>query len=114
MTKIFIGGFPLEATELELVQLVSWHGNVSTIKIVRDKKTRVCKGYAFIEMNERSEAETAVEALSGTTFGGRELLLNIVEEAPVKPPVRPRSYQPVRPTASRPASDKPKRPRRAI
>jgi len=40
MTKLFVGGFPLDMTELELVQLVSPHGTVNTIKIVRDKKNR--------------------------------------------------------------------------
>ena len=47
MVKLFVGGFPLDITELELVQLFNLHGDVATIKIVRDKKTRMCKGYAF-------------------------------------------------------------------
>ncbi len=44
LVKLYIGGFPLEMTELELVQTVSPYGEVSTIKIVRDKVTRKCKG----------------------------------------------------------------------
>jgi RNA recognition motif-containing protein len=44
MTKLFIGGFPLDITELELVQLVAPYGTISTIKIVRDKQTHQCKG----------------------------------------------------------------------
>jgi RNA recognition motif-containing protein len=88
MTKLFIGGFPLDITELALVQLVAPYGDVSTIKIVRDKKTRKCKGYAFIEMAELEGAQNAIEALSGTTFGDRELSLNIVQEKPAAPPKR--------------------------
>jgi RNA recognition motif-containing protein len=67
MVKLFVGGFPLEMTELELVQLIAPHGDVSTIKIVRDKKTRVCKGYAFLEMTDRKGAEQVIEMLDGTS-----------------------------------------------
>ncbi|MFD0767304.1 RNA recognition motif domain-containing protein [Mucilaginibacter lutimaris] len=110
MTKIFIGGFPLDISELELVQLVSWHGAVSTIKIVRDKKTRVCKGYAFIEMENRAGAENAVIALDGTMFQGRELKLSITEDQPVKKAPSPRPF--TRPAAPAGTAERPKRPRR--
>lgn len=112
MTKIFIGGFPLDITELELVQMLSWHGTVSTIKIVRDKKTRICKGYAFVEMTDMTGAEQAVLALNGTMLQGRELTLNITEEAPAKPAPVSRRY--VQPVAMSPNSGRTKRPRRVI
>src|SRR4051812_37198999 len=87
MVKLFVGGFPLEATEMELVQWVSPYGTVITIKIVRDKKTKVCKGYAFLEMESRQDAEQVMIELDGTTFHGREMRVNIVEEQPE--PVKP-------------------------
>ncbi|WP_184550129.1 RNA recognition motif domain-containing protein [Mucilaginibacter sp. FT3.2] len=131
MVKLFVGGFPLDMTELDLVKIINLHGEVSTIKIVRDKKTRICKGYAFLEMKDREGAENAVIALDGTPMGDRTLNVKINEETFVKkaPPKRSfggynnsysnsgnsntgntsRSY-------SKPADEtaKPKRPRRAI
>jgi RNA recognition motif-containing protein len=104
MKKLFIGGFPLDITELELVQLVSPHGAVETIKIVRDRKTGICKGYAFLEMIDLAAAENAVAMLSGTMLAGRELTLNIVEEIVV---VEKRVVRPVTTTIGA----KPKRPR---
>ncbi len=92
MVKLFIGGFPLDMSELEIVQRVALHTDVLTIKIVRDKKTRVCKGYAFLEVADRAGAEQAIAALSGTHIAGRELLLNIVEDQPAgrpKPAAKP-------------------------
>jgi RNA recognition motif-containing protein len=88
MVKLFVGGFPLDLDdmELELVKLFSWHGDVSTIKIVRDKKTRVCKGYAFLEMTSRTGAEDAVIALDGTIFKERVLSVKIREDKPVVAP----------------------------
>jgi RNA recognition motif-containing protein len=88
MIKLFVGGFPLDITEMELVMLISPHGDVSTIKIVRDKKTGNCKGYAFVEMADKDGAERAVEALDGTSIGDRVLSVKITVEkpTPVKKP----------------------------
>jgi RNA recognition motif-containing protein len=88
MTKLFIGGFPLDITELELVQLVAPYGDVDTIKIVRDKKTRKCKGYAFLEMVSLEGAQNAIIELDGTMLADRALSLNIVQEKPAAAPSR--------------------------
>jgi RNA recognition motif-containing protein len=89
MVKLFIGGFPLDMSELEIVQRVALHTDVHTIKIVRDKKTKICKGYAFLEVADRVGAEQAMAALNGTYIAGRELLLNIVEEQ-LQPAIKPK------------------------
>jgi RNA recognition motif-containing protein len=80
MIKLFVGGFPMDITELELVMLFGLHGDVSTIKIVRDKKTGNCKGYAFLEMKDQEGADRAVEALDGSSIGVRVLSVKITEE----------------------------------
>lgn len=98
MIKLFIGGFPLDMNELSIVQQVALYANVSTIKIVRDKKTKICKGYAFIEVTDRESAENAVENLDGTMFHGRELKVSIVDEN--APKAKP-SFRPKRPRVPR-------------
>ncbi|RYU91987.1 RNA-binding protein [Mucilaginibacter terrigena] len=107
MVKLFVGGFPLEMTELELVQMVALYGEVSTIKIVRDKKTKICKGYAFIEVTDYQGAKQIIEALNGTTLAGRQLTISIKEDEPegVKPPVYMKIRRPDEPVRA-------KRPRR--
>ncbi|HEY8931280.1 MAG TPA: RNA-binding protein [Mucilaginibacter sp.] len=91
MVKLFFGGFPLDFTELDIAMLVGFHGDISTIKIVRDKKTRVCKGYAFLEMVNQEGADRAVEALDGTKVQGRVINVKIREDKPVikRPSFRP-------------------------
>ena len=83
--KIFISGYPHDYDELALVQLVSPYGEVSTIKIVRDKQSGKAKGYAFIEMVSRSAAEEVAIALDGLELKDKNLTVNIVEETPVPP-----------------------------
>jgi len=82
--KIFISGYPQDYDELALVQLVSPYGEVTTIKIVRDKQTRKTKGYAFIEMVNRAAAEEVTIALDGLEIKDKTLTVNIVEEKPVE------------------------------
>jgi len=92
MVKLFVGGFPLEMTELELVKMIGPHGDVETIKIVRDKKTRICKGYAFLEMKDRTGAENAVIALDGTEIGDRVLSVKINDDFVKKTPPPRKSF----------------------
>lgn len=80
MVKLFVSGFPLDISELDLVKLFIPHGDVATVKIVRNKKTGTCKGYAFLEMKELNSAERAIEALDYSPSAGRMLTVRIVEE----------------------------------
>jgi RNA recognition motif-containing protein len=67
-----------------LVQRLSTYGEIATIKIVRDKKTHLSKGYAFVEVTNLADAEQIIGALDGTMIDGRELTINIVKEAPAR------------------------------
>jgi RNA recognition motif-containing protein len=82
ITKIFIGGYPLKFDEMELVQLVSPYGQVSSIKIVRDKVSLKPKGYAFLEMVSRQAAEDTVIGLDGAELQGKALSVSLVEDQP--------------------------------
>jgi len=86
MVKLFVSGFPLDISELELVKLFIPHGDVATIKIVRNKKTGTCKGYAFLEMKDPEGADRAIEALDYSPIKDRMLTVKIVE-----PPASPKT-----------------------
>lgn len=84
MVKLFVGGFPLDMEEIELVKLFDNFTDIKTVKIVRDKTTRKCKGYAFLETTGQAGAEMAINALNGKIMGEKELTVKIVEDkAPV-------------------------------
>jgi len=90
MVKLFVSGFPLSMDEIELAKIFALHGDLKTIKLVRDKKTRVCKGYGFIEVADQDSADNIVSVLNGYPVGDRELTVNIrpdEPDAPTKPAV---------------------------
>ena len=120
MIKLFVSGFPLDITEIELAKLIAPHGDITTLKIVRDKKSRICKGYAFVEMETQEGAEQACEALNGTLMLDRELTVKVSEEQPVitAQPKRfnntPRANQSSIRSDFNQTSERPKRPRKTI
>ncbi|MBL4676907.1 MAG: RNA-binding protein [Mucilaginibacter sp.] len=124
MKKLFVSGFPLGITEMELALLIAPYGDIETIKIVRDKKTKKCKGYAFIEMKDSEGAENAATSLNGQDMQGRELTVNINPELAGQSPsvhqttieraaVQQEETIRISPRITRTENEKPKRPRRA-
>ncbi|WP_145861322.1 RNA recognition motif domain-containing protein [Pedobacter suwonensis] len=80
MVKIFIGGLPDNIQEMDLAIWVSLHGRVETIKVVRDRTTGKCKGYAFLEIYSLPDAKNIVSTLNGETFKGNVITVKISED----------------------------------
>jgi RNA recognition motif-containing protein len=71
MVKIFVGGFPLDMDEVGLAEAIASFGDIVSVKMVRDKKTRICKGYAFVEMKSEAGARSVMAGLDGVAVAGR-------------------------------------------
>ncbi|ACU05196.1 MULTISPECIES: RNA recognition motif domain-containing protein [Pedobacter] len=98
MVKIFVGGLRPDVSELDLVMFISLRAQVNTIKVVRDKITKRCKGYAFLEMTSQAEAEKAVALLNGEEYQGQVLNIKISEEVAPPPKIKTNhTYQKKRP-----------------
>ncbi len=82
MTNIFVGNLSFQTTQDELVAAFSQYGNVERVNIVTDRDTGQPRGFAFVEMTERRDAETAISQLNGAELNGRAMNVN---EARPKP-----------------------------
>ncbi|HXV37172.1 MAG TPA: RNA-binding protein [Myxococcota bacterium] len=71
--KLHVGNLPFSATEEQLRDLFGQHGEVVSVKIIKDRETGRSRGFAFVEFGSASHAERAKSALNGTDFGGRSL-----------------------------------------
>lgn len=113
--KVFVGGLPPDIEEIELVQLLAIYGEVLTVKIVRDRLTKNCKGYGFLEMANIEAAENVIRFMDGKPIRKQNnLTINLVKEkAPVTPTERfsPKS-QPIYERVTSDVTSKKKRPRR--
>lgn len=74
--KIFVGNFSFNTTEDDLRSLFEPFGAIESVAVVTDRATGRSRGFGFVEMGDRGQAEKAIEALNGKEFGGRTLNIN--------------------------------------
>ena len=85
--NIYVGNMPYSTTEEELNTAFDAYGEISRVHIVMYRETGRAKGFDFVEMPNDEDAKKAMEALDGSSMGGRAL---VVKEA------RPREERPRR------------------
>jgi RNA recognition motif-containing protein len=84
-TRIFVGNLPFGATETQLSELFSQHGEVTSVSIVKDKFTDRSRGFAFVEMTAADAATAAIAALNQHQMEGRPLTVNVARERTERP-----------------------------
>ena|SRR5688500_8021340 len=82
MTNIFVGNLSYQTTQDELYAAFANYGSVERVNIVTDRETGQPRGFAFVEMTEARDAQTAISQLNGAEMNGRALNVN---EARPKP-----------------------------
>src|SRR5438105_9575089 len=82
MTNIFVGNLSYQTTQDDLHAAFAAYGNVERVNIITDRDSGQPRGFAFVEMTEKRDAETAISQLNGAEMNGRALNVN---EARPKP-----------------------------
>ena len=82
MANIFVGNLSYQTTQDDLQATFSQYGNVERVNIVTDRDTGQPRGFAFVEMTDDGQAQTAIAELNGAALNGRTLNVN---EARPKP-----------------------------
>ena len=78
--NLYVGNIPWSTTEEELENLFSQFGNVNAVRIITEGHSGRSKGFGFVEMESKENGESAIEALDGKDFGGRDLRVNQAKE----------------------------------
>ena len=74
--NIYVGNLSFSLTEDNLVEIFAEYGEVSSARIITDRETGRSKGFAFVEMPNKADAEAAIEALNGASIEGRNARVN--------------------------------------
>lgn len=85
---IFVGSIPFKLKEKELRALFEKFGEVTSVKIVKDKVTRQNKGFGFVEMPDEDAVRNAIHELNGTELMGREIEVSLSEKKESPKPVK--------------------------
>ncbi|MEJ2495372.1 MAG: RNA-binding protein [Ignavibacteriaceae bacterium] len=71
--NIYVGNLSHETTEENLKEAFEVFGEVNTVKVIKDNYTGRSKGFGFVEMPAKAEAQSAIEGLNGKDLKGRTL-----------------------------------------
>jgi RNA recognition motif-containing protein len=74
--NIFVGNLSPDVSDQELEDAFAKYGKVRTTKIIRDMFTQQSKGFGFVEINDKNDAETAIKELNTSELKGKRIVVN--------------------------------------
>lgn len=83
--NIYVGNLPYSINEEGLKELFAPYGEVSSARIINDKFSGKSKGFGFVDMNDDSAAQEAIDALNGKEVDRRTIVVNQARESAPRP-----------------------------
>ncbi len=80
--NIYVGNLSREVTETDLREAFEAFGQVSSVKIITDRYSGESRGFGFVEMPTKTDAESAIGGLNDKELKGRTLNVNEARPRP--------------------------------
>jgi RNA recognition motif-containing protein len=74
--KIFIGSLSYNVTAGDLRRAFEAFGQIASANVIKDEQSGRSKGFGFVEMPVKAEAQSAIAALNGQAFKGNTITVN--------------------------------------
>ncbi len=74
--NIYVGNLSRQVTEEDLREAFEAFGQVATVTIIKDRFSGESRGFGFVEMPTKDEAQSAITGLNGKELKGRTLNVN--------------------------------------
>jgi len=74
--NLYVGNISYEMSEDDLSNTFAEYGEVTSVKIIKDKFTGRSRGFGFVEINSEDGSKKAIEELNGKEIQGRQLVVN--------------------------------------
>jgi RNA recognition motif-containing protein len=74
--NIYVGNLSWEVTEDDLRKMFEAFGKVESANVIKDKYSGQSKGFGFVEMPSREEAQAAIQEANGKELKGRNITVN--------------------------------------
>jgi len=74
--KLYVGNLSYRVSEDQLRDYFGSFGEIVSAKIITDRFTGQSKGFGFVEFADKEGAESAIKELNGSSFEGRNIVVN--------------------------------------
>ncbi len=74
--NIYVGNLPKTTTEEAVRKVFEEHGEVAEVKLIKDQYSGELRGFGFIEMPAKADAQKAIQEVDGTELEGNTLIVN--------------------------------------
>jgi RNA recognition motif-containing protein len=74
--NIYVGNLLREVTEGDLQEAFKTYGQVTSVRVIKDRFSGESRGFGFVEMPNKSEAQAAIAGLNGKELKGRTITVN--------------------------------------
>jgi len=75
-TKLFVGSLPWAVNDDILRTAFEAHGKVVSAKVITDRETGKSRGFGFVEMENETDANNAIQALNNSELKGRNIIVS--------------------------------------
>ena len=74
--NVYVGNLSHDVTDEDLKKAFEAFGQVASVSLVKDKLSGEPRGFGFVEMPDKAEAQAAIRALNGKELKGQTLNVN--------------------------------------
>lgn len=74
--NIYVGNLSYSTTQDDLRQAFEAFGTVESVNIIQDRETGRSKGFGFVVMTDKAQADAAIAAMNDKDLGGRKIKVN--------------------------------------
>jgi len=74
--SIYVGNLSYDVTEADMTAVFAEYGSVKRVQLPTDRETGRMRGFGFIEMGTDAEEQSAIDALDGAEWMGRDIKVN--------------------------------------
>ena len=74
--NIYVGNLSRDVSEEDLRQAFEAFGQIATVAVIKDKFSGESRGFGFVEMPSKDEAQSAIDGLNGKELKGQSLNIN--------------------------------------
>ena len=74
--SIYVGNLSYDVTEEDLTSVFAEYGSVKRVQLPTDRETGRMRGFGFVELDQDSEEQAAIDALDGAEWMGRDMRVN--------------------------------------